>query len=192
VKTPSESSILPPAEDGVWTDDEAERVLSRRLAHLKVKAPTDLLPGIMQALPERPALTRLEWMRNLWPDSGLWVLPSMAGAMAVLLIMLSVLWLSGTSRRGGIEVVFRLHAPEAHSVALAGSFNAWQSGQLVLKGPDAAGYWMTTVRLHEGRHEYLFVVNGEKWITDPEGVLSRPDGFGRLNAIVEVDPDNET
>ena len=37
-----------------------------------------------------------------------------------------------------------------------------------------------------GRYEYQFLVEGERWVTDPLAVSRRPDGFGYQNAVVNL------
>jgi len=64
-------------------------------------------------------------------------------------------------------VYFPLYAPEAKSVAIAGSFNQWEPGKDLLSGPDKRGFWSIVLPLREGRYEYLFVEDGQKWKLDP-------------------------
>ena len=92
---------------------------------------------------------------------------------------------NGMSKR--ITVTFQLHAPEAEKIELLGSFNAWESGRIVLDGPDKSGCWRTTLTLPEGRYEYMFLVNGEIWTVDPSARMYRDDGFGRQNAVILVE-----
>jgi 1,4-alpha-glucan branching enzyme len=65
----------------------------------------------------------------------------------------------------GDSVLFRLkdHAG-AGQVELAGSFNNWQWGELLME-KTAAG-WELPIALGPGNHEYKYIVDG-KWITDP-------------------------
>jgi 1,4-alpha-glucan branching enzyme len=76
-------------------------------------------------------------------------------------------------------------------VELLASFNDWQPGSIVLTGPDASGHWTTDVTLPEGRYEYIFLVDGEQWVPDPNAEVRRPDGFGRANAVLEVYEDDQ-
>ena len=41
------------------------------------------------------------------------------------------------------------------------------------------------VPLPRGAHEYMFLVDGT-WVTDPAAPETRPDGFGRTNAILRL------
>ena len=76
---------------------------------------------------------------------------------------------------GEYQVHFRYRAPEddveqpksIESVRLAGTFNQWKTDGEALAGPDAEGFYNTTVKLPAGRYEYKFVLNGELWKADP-------------------------
>lgn len=82
------------------------------------------------------------------------------------------------------RIVFRLHAPEASAVFLAGSFNDWDITGRPLKR-DERGTWKTQVTLEPGAHEYLFVVDGE-WQDDPACQERITNLFGTNNCLVYV------
>jgi 1,4-alpha-glucan branching enzyme len=86
---------------------------------------------------------------------------------------------------------FELHAPGADHVELLGTFNHWKSGDIVLNGPDASGHWTAEVALPVGRHEYIFLVDGKRWVADPKAATHRPDGFGRVNTVIKVYDDED-
>jgi hypothetical protein len=52
-----------------------------------------------------------------------------------------------------------------------------------MEGPDAEGFYTTTMKLPAGRYEYKFVVNGEQWKSDP-GNLETAGYYG--NSVVDV------
>lgn len=78
--------------------------------------------------------------------------------------------------------------PGARSVEVVGSFTDWRPGAVVLRDDDHDGVWRATVVLPVGEHEYMFVVDGERWITDPLAGRYVDDGFGRQNALLFVRP----
>ena len=55
--------------------------------------------------------------------------------------------------------------PAAKSVALIGDFNRWDPSATPLTR-SAAGTWGRTLRLTAGRHEYAYLVDGKRWVTD--------------------------
>jgi hypothetical protein len=77
---------------------------------------------------------------------------------------------------------FVLDAPDAEQVCLVGNFNGWSVCDTPLER-TADGSWSTTVRLPEGRYEYMFVVDSE-WRSDPRAALVIDDGFGNENAVL--------
>lgn len=62
-------------------------------------------------------------------------------------------------------VIFRLFAPLAKSVYLAGTFNDWNPHNYQLK-TAAHGEWSLQLQLRPGRYEYRFLVDG-RWQPDP-------------------------
>lgn len=89
-------------------------------------------------------------------------------------------------RDGG--VLFRVHAPQAKSVSIAGSFNRWERDRDPLSGPDKEGWWSITIPLVPGRYEYLFLLNGRDWLPDPHAPATADDGFGGRNGVLLVEP----
>lgn len=177
---------------------ESDRLQSRyedalsRLADCRAKAPAELTDRILAALPEAPparraAVTRgFGWLRPAWPGRRTWLAPALAGALAAFVLAVLVTPRLGGPRPDRTAVHFEVHAPGAHRVELVGTFNDWTPGTVVLDGPDATGHWSATVELPAGRYEYLFLVDGTRWVTDPTAPAHRPDGFGRRNALIEL------
>ena len=78
--------------------------------------------------------------------------------------------------------------PDARSVEVVGSFTDWRPGAVELRDDDHDGVWRAAVVLPVGEHEYMFVVDGERWVTDPLAGRYVDDGFGRQNALLFVRP----
>lgn len=149
------------------------------------------------------------WIRRvllaLWSPRAVTVRPALAvGAVAVLFVAFA--WVSGSSRsappapgapvqNGGTAVVagatpghgslvrFRLDAPAAASVSLAGGFTGWQPSIPMVE--ESPGVWTVVVPLDPGVHDYAFVVDGREWVADP--LAQRvDDGFGGHNSRIAV------
>lgn len=88
-----------------------------------------------------------------------------------------------------LEVVVRLMLPAegARSVAVAGDFNGWATDATPLEDPEGDGVFVGNLRLLPGSYAYMFVVDGDRWVTDPYAVNYRDDGFGNRNAVLRVD-----
>src|SRR2546423_69271 len=78
--------------------------------------------------------------------------------------------------------------PEAQSVHVVGTFNDWRPGSIALEDQDHDGVWRATVVLPAGTYEYMFVVDGERWVPDHLEERLVADNFGRENSIVIVRP----
>ncbi len=89
---------------------------------------------------------------------------------------------------GTVLVRFEVTAPDAGRVALAGSFNGWSDTSTFFGRDPETGVWSVTVPLAPGQHEYLFVIDGDRWIPDPEAHALVDDGFGNMNSILVVGP----
>ena len=76
-------------------------------------------------------------------------------------------------------------SPDVRRVTVVGNFNNWN--------PEAAplsmrsGVWSTILVLPPGSYEYMFVEDGERWVTDPLAIQTRDDGFGGTNAVIDVE-----
>ncbi len=75
--------------------------------------------------------------------------------------------------------------PEAQSVAVAGDFNGWNPSRTPLQ--RSGTLWTVTLPLKPGRYQYMFVVDGKQWVTDPLASDESFDGFGAKNAVLDVE-----
>jgi hypothetical protein len=91
-----------------------------------------------------------------------------------------------------IPVAFSLQFPEARSVAVIGSFNAWHPNGYEMHPSDRHQSWSIQLQLPPGRYEYAFLVDGQKIIADPEARFYQDDGFGNQNGVLIVGNQHET
>lgn len=82
-------------------------------------------------------------------------------------------------------VRFVLAAPGARTVTLVGDFNAWAKEATPLATAAVPGVWTVSVPLRPGRHEYAFIVDGERWVVDPLAAVVTDD-FGTESSVVTV------
>jgi 1,4-alpha-glucan branching enzyme len=82
------------------------------------------------------------------------------------------------------RVSLELIQPDAKNVFVAGSFNEWkpEKAPLVRVGN---GQWAGDLAVKPGRHEYLFVVDGQ-WLPDPNAKESVENPFGGRNSVLVV------
>lgn len=82
-------------------------------------------------------------------------------------------------------VVFTLVASGASRVAVAGSFNGWNTAATPLRrvGKDT---WAAEIPLGAGRYVYQFVIDGTRWVPDPRAPRDADDDFGAANSVLTV------
>lgn len=73
---------------------------------------------------------------------------------------------------------------EANSVSVAGDFSDWEPIELNRHEVNGEQVWSGMVSMSRGEHNYMFIKDGSKWITDPMAPVTRDDGFGNKNAVV--------
>lgn len=148
---------------------------------IRMSAPGDLEDAVRRRITGRDRPRARRWRWTLPPAH-----PILAAA-AALTVAAAVWVVSNREDRAAVpSVVFQFHAPDAEAVEVLGSFNGWKPGTMVMEGPDAAGYWHTRAEIPAGRHEYVFLMNGRQWVEDPSATIQRPDGFGRVNSVLEM------
>ncbi len=86
-----------------------------------------------------------------------------------------------TTRRLRIEFTDEV----AESVAVAGTFNDWRPEvtPMIALGD---GRWVKDLTLPPGTYEYRLVVDGYKWVPDPEARETVPGPFGGVNSVLRV------
>lgn len=83
-----------------------------------------------------------------------------------------------------VRLAYLAPDPNVADVRVVGSFNNWDPSQTPMQERD--GVWTTVLVLPPGSYEYMFVVNGDRWVTDPLAVTKHDDGFGGANGVIDV------
>jgi hypothetical protein len=177
-----------------------EEAASATAGYVRGDPVPDFAARVMAALPEprrapsaaeRVSSGVREALRWLWVPREFTLRPAYAfgaGLALVAAVLAAPLAGPGAAPSGPVAaappaaqvyVQFRLDAPGASQVSLAGSFTRWRPGPELRE--VAPGVWTATVPLPPGVHDYLYVVDGEEWVPDP---AARPveDGFGGTNS----------
>ena len=82
------------------------------------------------------------------------------------------------------KVTFKVRAPGAKRVQLAGDFNDWVPDSHPME-KDEEGFWKVGLRLAPGKYEYKLLVDG-RWWEDLDGGNCAPNPFGTLNKVLVV------
>jgi len=179
---------------------ESYALLSAAAQMLKAMPPVSVASRVMAEIRQNPAPVQSEgparrlirWLRGgravtvrLRP---VWTLALAAGLATVLLLP----WSNGLPTPGVAQGIAKFvgHFPVARSVEVVGSFNDWSRGALALNDDDHDGIWHADAVLPAGQHEYMFVVDGERWVPDPLADRYVDDGFGagQQNSLLIVRP----
>jgi hypothetical protein len=203
-EAPSESLSAGEHEQAV----ALQRLLDRTAAHLHERSAPDMVGRVMAALPaadeDRKAAStppsRLRLRRAaawLWRPRPLQVNVRPALALALLLLLIgaaAAVWKAAERESGAtanqssgaaVYVQFRLEAPDAERVMLAGSFTDWKPRYELHE--TSPGVWSILVPLPPGVHDYTFVVDGSQWVPDPHAPQV-PDHFGGANSRLTILP----
>jgi AMP-activated protein kinase-like protein len=92
---------------------------------------------------------------------------------------------AAATRSRAAPVTFEVAAPEARSVVLVGDFNDWDSSATPLK-PAGRGAWAVRVKLPPGNYSYAFIIDGDRWATDPLAPQATSDDYGRPNSLITI------
>lgn len=96
---------------------------------------------------------------------------------------------AGTSQ-AGIPVVLYYKGKDARSVAVIGSFNNWNPKGYELEWKGDLGRWALKLHLQPGKHDYVFLINGEKVYPDPDADMIQEDDFGNRNSVLFIKGQN--
>lgn len=73
---------------------------------------------------------------------------------------------------------------EAESIEVAGDFSGWEPVSLSRELAGDRQVWTGLVPIPRGEHRYMFIKDGEQWVTDPLAEVLQDDGFGNKNAVL--------
>lgn len=75
---------------------------------------------------------------------------------------------------------------DAESISVAGDFSEWEPISLTRVSINGDQAWTGLIPLTRGEHRYMFIKDGEEWVTDPFAKTFRDDGFGNRNAVISL------
>jgi hypothetical protein len=183
---------------------EMRRAIDAAAAHLRAAPVPDLAARVMAALPAQAPARTPAWQaawRWLWQPRPLRLSfrPAYALAGGCLAAAAAAVVVPQMEREPAAQVVqapapanakpvvyvqFRFEAADARQVALAGTFTGWQP-TLALNETEP-GVWTALVPLKPGVHDYVFVVDGDRWTPDPNAPQQVDDSFGGTNSRISL------
>jgi diguanylate cyclase (GGDEF)-like protein len=85
-----------------------------------------------------------------------------------------------------IILTYQQNDPQPKEVSCVGDFNRWNSKKGNMKFDAGIHQWKISLNLLAGKYKYKFLIDGQKWIADPEVVECGDDGFGGMCSILRV------
>jgi hypothetical protein len=124
------------------------------------------------------------------PASG-WKIPALTFAFLSVVLAGFIVLTTLAPKTTGDEILvrFRLSAPDALSVSLAGDFTDWAPIPLARwkNGGGEKGVWEIDLTLKKGNmYKYNFIIDDEEWIIDPDSSVRVDDGFGGQNSVIKI------
>jgi hypothetical protein len=187
----------PHVEDPVDLGDERDLQVAHLIRQMPdLEPPPHLLSSVMQSIQPKTLPWWVRMYRWAISPKSITFTPLRVVPVALLLIVaFAALSLFTTlphignqpfQRHGQhqVPVVFNLRLPDARSVSVIGSFNAWKAQGYEMRLDEQQKAWSLMVSLPEGRHEYAFLVDGQKVIPDPGASFFQQDGFGNKNSVL--------
>jgi hypothetical protein len=184
--------------------DPLEQLIQETRAFVETRPAPDVVSAVMRQIEQLEPISTARsssWIarlgRSLWtPRLIVFQLRPAYGLLAAAVLMLTAVvagdWSIGL-RSGTVAttdpaveqvyVQFRLQTGDASDVRLAGSFTHWQPAYQLHQ--TAPGVWTVTLPLTPGVHDYAFIVDGRRWVTDPFAP-SIQDGFGGTNSRITL------
>lgn len=163
------------------------------------KVPEGFSARVMQNLePKRPSVW-LQFKTWLFGPQSLTVRPIHLVPVATCMVALLVLGILHVNpsvvqddevRLHTVRFMLNDHDMKAKTVSVIGSFNNWQAEKSTMWYNEDEGIWMLEATLPPGDHEYVFLVDGEKLVPDPQAAMFRDDGFGNKNSILFLNGDH--
>jgi anti-sigma factor RsiW len=83
-----------------------------------------------------------------------------------------------------VRLVYVPQNPAVQAVSVAGTFNGWDPADTEMTRQGQT--WVALMTLPMEVYEYMFVEDGQRWVTDPLAIQTRDDGFGRKNAVLDL------
>lgn len=176
--------------------------MNAKLERLIAQTPHETVPpgfadSVMRSLePRKIGLWQklLIWLRT--PCSiritPIRAIPALAAVLVLFVLALPMQKITQEQGSDLVPVRFVLgNAGGASEVAVIGSFNGWTPEGAKMHFDQTLGAWVADMQLPPGVHEYVFLLDGKKVVSDPAAPLSRDDGFGNKNSVLYLTEENE-
>ena len=172
-----------------------QNLSSLSLSSAEEQPSSDFTAKIMQRIAREDSSARESWWDKVYhlltlPRVSLKWAAALGMALVTLFLGYNIYFSSVTqycpNNLAEITFSMRADASQIKSIAVVGDFNDWDPTRNLLTDENNDGIWTVTLKLEPGRYEYMFILDGQKWVPDPSAYRYVSDGFGNKNAILEI------
>lgn len=167
---------------GVPREEPPADLSARVMDRIRAEAETD--EGESRTVRSREARDRARFSFG--------VLPKVAAALLLVALTATVTFFvaRGPGADSGSNLVtvrLELRAPDANEVSVVGDWNNWNPEANPMTDQNGDGIWETTIKVEPTQdYMYQFLINGERWIPDPNSQIKVEDGFGGTNSVLNI------
>jgi anti-sigma-K factor RskA len=172
-----------------------QELSSLSLSSAEEQPSSDFTAQVMQKIAQEDSLVRESWWDKVHhlltlPRVSLKWAAALGMALVTLFLGYNIYFSSVTqycpNNLAEITFSMRADASQVKSIAVVGDFNDWDPTRNLLADENNDGIWTVTLKLEPGRYEYMFILDGQKWVPDPSAYRYVSDGFGNKNAVLEI------
>ena len=172
-----------------------QELSSLSLSSAEEQPSSDFTAQVMQKIAQQDSLVRESWWDKVHhlltlPRVSLKWAAALGMALVTLFLGYNIYFSSVTqycpNNLAEITFSMRADASQVKSIAVVGDFNDWDPTRNLLADENNDGIWTVTLKLEPGRYEYMFILDGQKWVPDPSAYRYVSDGFGNKNAVLEI------
>ena len=172
-----------------------QELSSLSLSSAEEQPSSDFTVQVMQKIAQQDSLVRESWWDKVHhlltlPRVSLKWAAALGMALVTLFLGYNIYFSSVTqycpNNLAEITFSMRADASQVKSIAVVGDFNDWDPTRNLLADENNDGIWTVTLKLEPGRYEYMFILDGQKWVPDPSAYRYVSDGFGNKNAVLEI------
>jgi len=172
-----------------------QELSSLSLSSAEEQPSSDFTAQVMQKIAQEETITTKGWWDKVHhlltlPRVSLKWAAALGMALVTLFLGYNIYFSSVTqycpNNLAEITFSMRADASQVKSIAVVGDFNDWDPTRNLLADENNDGIWTVTLKLEPGRYEYMFILDGQKWVPDPSAYRYVSDGFGNKNAVLEI------
>ena len=153
---------------------------------------------VMAKISDRKGFRPLVWLKNFYRQlsraftnftpAQRYVVGGAVAASVAIGLLIGLFVIPGQNNGNVERIVFQVPASNAKNVTIAGEWEGFKAMPMHDKNGD--GVWTARVKLKEGKYEYFYRIDGNKYATNYPKADEVVSDWGGKNGIIYVNPDN--